>query len=98
MALSLSAALSKSMIGAAKELAVALVTTVENMVPVPSSLMVAVPTVPVPVVGVAAILRAVRVKVSPAAVSKRMSLVIATRTNKLAASACVASPSPGIWT
>ena len=93
MTLSLSEALTKSIIGDAKEVAVALVTAVENTVPVPSSFMVAVPIVPVPVEGVAAILRALRVKVSPPTASGRMSLLIATRTNKLAASACVPSAS-----
>ena len=69
---------------------------VAKTVPVPSSLMVAVPMLAAPVATVAPMLLAVRVKVSPAAASRRMSFTRATRTNKLAGSAPVPSPSPGI--
>ena len=77
-------------------LAVATFTLVENTVPVPSSLMVAVPMLAVPVATVAPMLLAVNVNVSPAAASNKISFTKATRTNKLAASALTLSPSPGI--
>ena len=69
------------------------VLVVTNTVPEPSSLMVPRPTSPAPLV-----LVAVKVKVSPAATSDVVSLVIATRTNKLATSPVVVSPSDGICT
>ena len=66
---------------------------VTNTVPLPSSLMVPRPMSPAPLVFVA-----VKVKVSPAATSAVVSLVMATRTNKLAVSPKVVSPSDGICT
>ena len=72
----------------------AVLCVVVKSVPVASSLIVAVPAPPVVTLLIPPVLVAVRVIVS--LLSIIVSIMIATRTNKLAASASVPSPSPGI--